>query len=127
MRIGELSERTGASPRSLRHYEQCGLLASQRGGGGHRLYNEADVAQVRFIQGLLSAGLSTSLIGELQRYCDQETTDGASRTTSMLLEQRNRLRNCIEKLLNAQVQLDEFIAEAEARDFDAQTASARTT
>lgn len=28
--IGELSRQTGASVRSLRHYEQCGLLAARR-------------------------------------------------------------------------------------------------
>ncbi|MFC9430163.1 MerR family transcriptional regulator [Streptomyces sp. NPDC056987] len=116
MRIGELSEHTGASPRSLRYYEQCGLLTGHRRPGGHRTYDETDIAQVRFIQGLLSTGLSTSVIRELLHQCNQETSSGTSRTTTILIEQRERLDNCIEKLLRARVQLDEFIAEVHAPD-----------
>ncbi|WP_319949524.1 MerR family transcriptional regulator [Streptomyces halobius] len=40
MRIGELAERTGASRRSIRYYEQQGLLESERTGKGRRVYGE---------------------------------------------------------------------------------------
>lgn len=39
MRVGELSRRTGASVRSLRYYEECGLLASERAASGQRHYS----------------------------------------------------------------------------------------
>lgn len=118
MRIGELARRTGASARSLRYYEQRGLLEGRRGAGGHRTYGEAEVAQVRFVRGLLSAGLSTHVIGELLQRCDQRTIEGASHTATTLREERDRLDSCIEKLLDARGRLDEFIAEVEARDLD---------
>lgn len=124
MRIGELASRTGASPRSLRYYEQRGLLRSQRGAGGHRSYDEADIAQIEFIRGLLAAGLSTGVIGEILRSCDRAPGNGASLSTTMLREERERLTGCIERLLAARVHLDEFITEAEARDARARDADA---
>jgi DNA-binding transcriptional MerR regulator len=70
MRIGELARATGVSPRSLRYYEQQGLLRSQRAAGslgrpGHRRYDEDAVATVTHIRALLATGLPTSLIYEL--------------------------------------------------------------
>jgi DNA-binding transcriptional MerR regulator len=56
MRIGELAERTGASARSLRYYEQQGLLATRRTTSGHREYDESDLRLVREIRGLLAIG-----------------------------------------------------------------------
>jgi DNA-binding transcriptional MerR regulator len=116
LRIGELASRTGASPRSLRYYEERGLLRSRRGAGGHRWYVEADIAQVQFIRGLLAASLSTAVIGEILRSCDRAPGKGASLTTTMLREERERLTACIERLMNARVHLDQFVAEAEAHD-----------
>ena len=48
MRIGELSKRTGVSSRSLRYYEEQGLLTSSRSDAGQRHYSDApaDLATV---------------------------------------------------------------------------------
>ncbi|MEU4508503.1 MerR family transcriptional regulator [Nonomuraea wenchangensis] len=58
MRIGELAERTGASTRSLRYYEQHGLLQARRGPNGYRQYTEEDVKLVTEIRALLAVGFS---------------------------------------------------------------------
>mgnify|MGYP001346099678 CR=1 FL=1 len=60
VRIGELSERTGASPRSLRYYEQQGLIESHRSGNGWRGYDEEAVRRVRNIRMLLDSGLTVA-------------------------------------------------------------------
>ncbi|WP_114854369.1 MerR family transcriptional regulator [Brachybacterium sp. YJGR34] len=65
MRIGEIAARTGASPRSLRYYEQQGLLAPSRTASGQREYTAADEAAVRQIQELLGAGICSAVIQEL--------------------------------------------------------------
>jgi DNA-binding transcriptional MerR regulator len=62
MRIGELSTATGASARSLRYYEEQGLLASARSTGGQRHYAESAVERVTLIQSLLAAGLNSATI-----------------------------------------------------------------
>ncbi|TDB97463.1 MerR family transcriptional regulator [Actinomadura sp. 7K534] len=62
MLIGELSRRTGVSPRLLRYYEEQGLLEPGRGPNGYRHYDEAAVLTVRKIRVLLDAGLTSEVI-----------------------------------------------------------------
>jgi DNA-binding transcriptional MerR regulator len=47
-RIGDVAERVGVTTRTIRYYEELGLLgtASARTKGAHRLYSEADVARL---------------------------------------------------------------------------------
>ncbi|MEV6972338.1 MerR family transcriptional regulator [Kitasatospora sp. NPDC093806] len=65
MRIGELSERTGASRRLLRYYEEQGLIAAERCANGYRAYSEPIVDRVLQIRGLLDAGLPTRIIKQI--------------------------------------------------------------
>ncbi|MFG3441434.1 MerR family transcriptional regulator [Nonomuraea sp. NPDC047897] len=58
MRIGELAGRTGVSTRSLRYYEQNGLLTARRGANGYRDYTEDDVRLVAEIRSLLAVGFT---------------------------------------------------------------------
>ncbi|WP_327088830.1 MerR family transcriptional regulator [Nonomuraea sp. NBC_01738] len=58
MRIGELADRTGASTRSLRYYEEHGLLSARRGPNGYREYTEADIKLVSEIRALLTVGFT---------------------------------------------------------------------
>jgi DNA-binding transcriptional MerR regulator len=47
IRIGEVAERTGVTPRTIRYYEEIGLLGgSERRKGSHRLYEESDIERV---------------------------------------------------------------------------------
>jgi DNA-binding transcriptional MerR regulator len=49
LRIGEVARRVGTTPRTIRYYEEIGLLAAegQRESGRHRLYGERDVQRLR--------------------------------------------------------------------------------
>ncbi|WP_460492479.1 MerR family transcriptional regulator [Dactylosporangium cerinum] len=58
MRIGELAEATGTTARALRHYEQAGLISSERTANGYRVYDELAAVRVRNIRHLLAAGLT---------------------------------------------------------------------
>ena len=51
LRIGEVAELTGTTPRTIRYYEEIGLLPDpeDRAQGKHRSYTEADVDRVREI------------------------------------------------------------------------------
>lgn len=62
MLIGELSERTGASIRSLRYYEKKGLISGERLENDYRDFDEAQVERVRAVQFYLGLGLSTESI-----------------------------------------------------------------
>jgi DNA-binding transcriptional MerR regulator len=65
MRIGELSQRTGTSPRLLRYYEEQGLIVAGREANGYRDYEEAYVDRVLQIRGLLDAGLPIRIIKQI--------------------------------------------------------------
>jgi len=62
LRIGEVAELTGTTPRTIRYYEEIGLLpgAADHVQGKHRCYTDADVARVKEIvrvRGLLGLSL----------------------------------------------------------------------
>jgi DNA-binding transcriptional MerR regulator len=68
LRIGEVAERVGVTPRTIRYYEELGLLgcASERAKGAHRLYDESDVARLRELMRLRDLlGLSLEELVEL--------------------------------------------------------------
>ncbi|WP_157601752.1 MerR family transcriptional regulator [Saccharomonospora halophila] len=75
MHIGELAERTGASRRSIRHYEQQGLLEPRRTSSGWREYDELAVNRVLNLRELLKAGLSLSDIRQVSPCLDRKTSE----------------------------------------------------
>jgi DNA-binding transcriptional MerR regulator len=56
MRIGELARRSGISARSLRYYEQRGLMVAGRRANGYRDYDEDHLLLVGEIRSLLANG-----------------------------------------------------------------------
>ncbi|MFE5513286.1 MerR family transcriptional regulator [Streptomyces sp. NPDC056529] len=56
MRIGELAERAGTTPRTLRYYESRGLLTARRTDRGHRTYDEDDLRLLQQIRTLQDFG-----------------------------------------------------------------------
>ena len=75
LRIGEVAELTGTTPRTIRYYEEIGLLpgSAERAQGKHRWYSQADVDRMREIVrlrdllGLSLEQLSTLLEAETAR------------------------------------------------------------
>ncbi|MGV9428304.1 MerR family transcriptional regulator [Streptomyces sp. NPDC003656] len=112
MRIGELSRRTGASRRSLRYYEEQGLLVPSRLPNGYRDYGERTVPTVRRIQILLSAGLSTSTVAEILPGAVDDTVVLAGtcpELTDGLARERRRISTAIDDLMAARDILDSLV------------------
>ena len=68
LRIGEVAQLTGTTPRTIRYYEEIGLLpgASDRVQGQHRCYSQADVDRVKEIVRLRDLlGLSLEQLSKL--------------------------------------------------------------
>ena len=66
-RIGELASRVGLTERTIRYYEELGLLDSvKRLEGGVRVYTEDDVRRLRYIRKLKTLGLSLQEMLELE-------------------------------------------------------------
>jgi DNA-binding transcriptional MerR regulator len=67
MRIQEVASEVGLTPRSIRYYEELGLLTpAARSEGDYRLYDASDLERLRFIKGLRDdAGFSLAEIAQL--------------------------------------------------------------
>ena len=67
MRIQEAAAEVGLTPRSVRYYEEMGLLRpAARSEGDYRLYDDTDLERLRFIKGLRDdAGFSLAEIAQL--------------------------------------------------------------
>jgi DNA-binding transcriptional MerR regulator len=66
-RIGELAANVGMTERTIRYYEEVGLLDSvKRLDGGTRVYTDEDVRRLKFIRKLKVLGLSLQEMHELE-------------------------------------------------------------
>lgn len=114
MRIGDLAARAGVSVRSVRYYEEQGLLTSVRSASGQRLYGDAAVERVRFVQRLYAAGLSSRTIAELLPCVDSPSRENSDAAMERMLHERARLSRHIDDLIQTRDALDGLMAAATA-------------
>ncbi|MGN5637362.1 MerR family transcriptional regulator [Streptomyces sp. AC154] len=84
MQIGEVAARTELSLRTIRHYEETGLvIPSARSRGGFRLYTETDVARLMVIRRMKPLGFTLDQMRDLLDATDHldavPPPDGAER------------------------------------------------
>ncbi|WP_265444859.1 MerR family transcriptional regulator [Flexivirga meconopsidis] len=93
MQIGELARECGTSTRTLRYYEQHGLLQSERDTNGYRRYGTDAVLTVRQIRALLRAGFSTAAIAELLPCArgEEPLLDHCPKTVALVRETLDRI------------------------------------
>jgi DNA-binding transcriptional MerR regulator len=95
MRIGEVAELTGTTPRTIRYYEELGLLGTgdDRIQGKHRSYGPADVERIREIVRLRDLlGLS---LDQLSQLLEAETARAEIRAELSATEDSERRRELI--------------------------------
>lgn len=92
MRIGELADASGVSPRSLRYYEEIGLIRSQRTQGGWRDFDDSMVERVVMIQHLFAAGLCSATIKELLPCLEAPPEERTGVMERLLAQEVERLR-----------------------------------
>jgi MerR family transcriptional regulator, repressor of the yfmOP operon len=137
LRIHEVAAETGLTPRSIRYYEEMGLLEpAARSGGAYRLYDASDLERLRYIKELRDdAGFSLAQIGQLledevarerNRARLQATQDPVERRTILedamarvdrqivtLEAKAERLASMIEAARTRRSHLDSHLAELE--------------
>jgi len=125
LRIQEVASELGLTARSIRYYEEIGLLEpAARTEGAYRLFDADDLERLRFIKGLRDdAGFSLSEIAALledeaarerNRERFRASTDRAERR-ELLLETMGRVDRQIASLRAKADRLATMIAEAERR------------
>ena len=106
LRIGELAQRLGTSTKTLRFYEQIGLLApAHRSDSAYRLYAPDDVENARLVIGLRHLELT---IPELQQVLRND--DGTTRRQRLLALMDERLRRMELELSVRQGRFDDLTA-----------------
>jgi DNA-binding transcriptional MerR regulator len=116
MQISKASEVSGVSARSLRHYEDEGLIVPGRCSNGFRDYCQSTINRVLVIRSLLESGLPVRLIREaLPRLTDHSDAEADVVGAEFLHEvqrYRDRLAARIAVLNDQQVALDTYLRKA---------------
>jgi DNA-binding transcriptional MerR regulator len=125
LRINQVAAETGLTARTIRYYEEMGLLEpAARSEGDYRLYDDSDLERLLFIRDLRDdAGFSLAQIGQLledehvrernrERY--RQTGDPELRR-SLLLDAQGRVDHQIEILEAKAARLAQMIDEARTR------------
>ncbi|MBB6348047.1 MerR family transcriptional regulator [Nonomuraea muscovyensis] len=71
VQIGEVAERLGLSSRTIRHYEDAGLVVPERTPGGFRLYSETDIDRIALVKRMKPLGFSLEQMRDLLDVTDR--------------------------------------------------------
>jgi MerR family transcriptional regulator, repressor of the yfmOP operon len=125
LRIQEVAAEVGLTARSIRYYEEVGLLEpAARSEGDYRLYDADDLERLRFIKGLRDdAGFSLAEIGQIlgdeaARTRNRErfrSTDDPAERKAVLRDGMARIDRQIATLRAKIDRVESMIAEAKAR------------
>lgn len=123
LRIQEVADETGLTPRAIRYYEELGLLApAGRSDGAYRLYDAEDLERLRFIRGLRDdAGFSLAEIGRLlEEEMARERNRARFRTTTDPVERRRIVTEALATVDRQVTTLRTKIARLEAMTAEAE-------
>ncbi|MHA7238572.1 MerR family transcriptional regulator [Arthrobacter sp. TMS1-12-1] len=114
MHIGELAERTGLSLRTIRHYDDVGILpATARTDGGFRVYSEEDLERLLVIRRMKPLGFTLEEMKDLLAVVDalqREEDDAAADALRVRLAAfRGIAHERRAKLVETLARADEFI------------------
>jgi DNA-binding transcriptional MerR regulator len=96
-RIGELAKRAGVTTRTIRYYEELGILSSpRRPQARHRRYSEKDLLHLERVQQLKEYGLT---LGEIREIFDlsREDPSGEKSRLRLLTRYREKLGEAIKR------------------------------
>jgi DNA-binding transcriptional MerR regulator len=116
MIISELSARSGVSARSLRYYEQLGLVTSTRAANGYRHFDEDAVEIARTVRTMFQLGFSSDTVREILP-CATGRHDEADRDAVLesVAGMRDDVDRRIEELVTTREALTQFLDQSWTR------------
>ncbi len=85
VQIGELAKQLGITTRTIRYYEEIGLMGkSDRLGGSTRMYDKDDILRLKFILKMKAMGVSLKEIQELSEIFDINDQDFSTITPKLI-------------------------------------------
>ena len=77
MNIGAVAERSGIPPKTIRYYEDIGLVCPQRSGNGYRAFRDSDLHKLTFLGRARALGFSIEDCRTLLSLYEDETRESA--------------------------------------------------
>ena len=116
MKIGELSKKSKCSPKTIRFYEEIGVLdKAERDANGYRMYAEEALKQLQFIRNSQSAGFALKEIAQILLI--RKNGDIPCQHVKELLDNHlDDVVNRINELRKIQVELERLIYHAHSFD-----------
>ena len=112
MLIGEFAARTRVPAKTIRYYEEIGLMAPPaRTSSGYRDYDELAVERLMFIRAAQSLGFALGEIREVVAYRDRGETPCAH-VLELIQRRSTELRERIDELRRSQRELEELARRA---------------
>ena len=106
-RIGEIALLSSLSERTIRYYEEQGLIRARRSEGGQRWYTDEDLVYLKRIIELKGLGFSLQEVRRIFELKDADRT-GNLRREALLAEYRKKLAVDMEKLEELKKHIDEL-------------------
>lgn len=86
--ISQISKRTGISAKTIRYYEDLGLVNPQRAENGYRNYNNKDEQRLLFVKRAKALGLTLKEIASISQTISGGNCDNAKAQTVELIEDK---------------------------------------
>lgn len=121
LRIGKLSKLTGVSARSIRHYEEKGLINTSRQENNYREFDEKVIESINTIQLYLGLGLTTDQIKEIifcqypERQEHKEKNVYCEELLLMYKSKMHEINKQLAALTEAKINLSEKIKQMEQK------------
>jgi MerR family copper efflux transcriptional regulator len=110
MNISEVGKRAGLPPKTIRFYEEIGLIAPKREGNGYRVFSENDLHRLAFLRRARALGFSVQECRQLlELYKDESRASADVKTLARehlaridtQLEELHQMRATLAELINA--------------------------
>ena len=124
--IGEAAEAAGLSVKTIRYYEEIGLIPKARRHdgnartGGNRVYTEADIGRLRFINHARMLDLGLDDIRDLLAIADKQGCPGDQPDYQRILgRHREEIDNRITHLLGLRKKIEDLMSRERSREGEA--------
>lgn len=116
MRIGEVAERAGVTDKTIRYYEQIGVLASpSRTASGYRDYDDSVLDRLQFVRAAQAVGLTLGEIREVIALRDHGTVP-CEHVVDVIRRRASQIDQRIAELQQIRTELERLDRRAETLD-----------
>jgi DNA-binding transcriptional MerR regulator len=110
LKIGQLAAVLGVDPKTIRYYEELGMIRPARAANGYRLFSAGDVARLRFVRRAKRFGLTLSEVKMLLESMGTEGCSGVRSAVRRLVEEKlERIRERMQELSDLKADLEGFL------------------